>query len=604
MIKVSDYIAQSLVQCGIEHVFMVTGGNSMHLNDSIGRESRLQYICNHHEQASAIAAEGYYRAKGKMSAVIVTSGPGGTNTITGVIGQWLDSIPCIYISGQVKLETSTSTYPGAGLRQLGDQEINIVDIVRPITKYAEMVRDPHKIKYHIEKAVSISKSGRPGPVWIDVPLDIQSSVIAESSLMRYNPEDDEICFSADELTNQANDIIEKIKQAERPVILAGHGIRLSGGINYFVELIEKLNIPVLTSICGHDLLWSDHPLYFGRPGICGDRHGNFIVQNCDLVLVVGARLGIRQISYNYSAFAREAFRIMVDIDKDELDKPTLDIHMKIHSDAKLFLTCMLKEIGDEKLEKKDKWISWCDKVRTNLPSVLEDNLANQEFVNSYSFADNLFKSLDKGDLVVTGNGTAYTSTFQIMHINEGVRVFANQACSSMGYDIPAAIGACIASNKNPVILITGDGSIQMNIQELQTIVHYQLPIKIFVLNNNGYLAQRKTQDAYFNGFYVGSESGSGVSCPDICRIADAYGIKTFKIKDEKSMKEVTTMILRMHEAVLCEVFMDPEQSLLPKLSSSVSRDGKMRSRPLEDMYPFVLRDKFRENMIIQPIDDE
>jgi acetolactate synthase-1/2/3 large subunit len=604
MIKVSDLIAQLLVQCGIEHVFMVTGGHSMHLNDSIGREGRLQYICNHHEQASAIAAEGYFRARGKMCAVIVTSGPGGTNTITGIIGQWLDSIPCIYISGQVKLETSTTTYPDAGLRQLGDQEINILDIVRPVTKYAAMVRNPLKIKYYIEKAINISRNGRPGPVWIDVPLDIQSSVINRSSLILYNPKDDEICFNADELTNQAHDTIEKMKQAERPVILAGHGIRLSGGINYFVELIEKLNIPVLTSICGHDLLWSDHPLYFGRPGICGDRHGNFIIQNCDLVLVVGARLGIRQISYNYSAFAREAFRIMVDIDKAELDKPTLDINMKIHSDAKLFLNCMLNAIGDEKLEKKDKWISWCGKVRTNLPSILEDNPINQEFVNSYSFADVLFKLLNKDDLVVTGNGTAYTSTFQIMHINKGVRVFANQGCASMGYDIPAAIGACIASNKNPVILITGDGSIQMNIQELQTVVYCQLPIKIFVLNNNGYLAQRKTQDSYFKGFYVGSESGSGVSCPDICRIADAYGIKSFKIKDEKDMDEIISRILKMQEAVLCEVYINPKQSLFPKLSSSVGRDGQMRSRPLEDMYPFVPRDKFNKNMIVKPIDDD
>lgn len=603
MIKVSDFIAQKLIETGIKHIFMISGGGAMHLVDSVGKNTQLQYICPHHEQAAAIAAEGYARTSGKMGVVVVTSGPGGTNTITGVIGQWLDSIPCLYLSGQVKQETTITSCPDLRLRQLGDQEINIVDIVRPVTKYAVLVCDPNKIRYHLEKAIYLATHGRPGPVWLDIPLDIQASMVDEATLSIYNTKEDEIRFDKNLLSRQVSELLHRIINAERPVLLAGHGIRLAGAVVPFLNLIDKLNIPVLTAICGHDLIWSDHPLFFGRPGVCGDRAGNIILQNCDFLLSIGARLGVRQISYNYKAFARDAFRAMVDIDEAELRKPTLNIHMPIHSDASIFIEEMLHQLSGSRIDTKQKWISWCEERKRILPTIFQDNFTNPEYVNSYVFGDVLFKNLKKDSIVITGNGTAYTSTFQIMHIKKGVRVFANQGCASMGYDLPAAIGACFARNKRPVILITGDGSIQMNIQELQTIAFHKLPIKIFVLNNNGYLAIRMTQDTYFEGRHFASSPDSGVSCPNICRIAEAYGLKTARILTENNLSNEMVRILDTPGAILCEILMDPQQTLYPKLSSEVQLDGSMVSKPLEDMYPFLSREDFKNNMIIKPLDE-
>lgn len=603
-IKISDFIAQKLVEMGVKHIFMISGGGVMHLVDSVGKNTQLQYVCTHHEQVAAIAAEGYARTSGKMGVVMVTSGPGGTNTITGVIGQWLDSIPCLYLSGQVKQETTINSCPDLKLRQLGDQEINIVDIVRPVTKYAVMVRNPKKIRYHLEKAVYLATHGRPGPVWLDIPLDIQASMVDEMTLPTYDPKEDKIQINKNLLSKQVSELLYRIRNAERPVILAGHGIRLAGAVDPFLNLIEKLNVPVLTAICGHDIIWSDHPLFFGRPGICGDREGNIILQNSDFLLSIGARLGVRQISYNYKAFARDAFHAMVDIDEAELRKPTLNIHMPIHSDASIFIEEMLHQLSGSTIGKKQNWISWCEERKHILPTVFQDNTKNAEYVNSYVFADVLFKALKKNSIVVTGNGTAYTSTFQIMQIKKGVRVFANQGCASMGYDIPAAIGACFASDKSPVIVITGDGSIQMNIQDLQTIVFHKLPIKIFVLNNNGYLAIRTSQDTYFEGRYFASNPESGVSCPDICRIAEAYGIKTARICTENNLSNDILNILNTSDAVVCEVMMDPKQTLYPKLSSEVKPDGSMVSKPLEDMYPFISREDFKRNMIIKQIDED
>ena len=604
MIKVSDFIFRYLADYGVKHVFMLTGGGAMHLNDSVGRERRIQYICNHHEQACAIAAEGYARACGKIGVVVVTSGPGGTNTLTGVIGQWLDSIPCLYISGQVKQETTINACPELKLRQLGDQEINIVDIVRPVTKYAALVTKPAAIKHHLEKAIYLATYGRPGPVWLDIPMDVQAAVIDELKLEAYDAREDRIECNHDSIKKQVSELADKIKTSKRPVILAGHGIRLADGVKHLHQLIAKLQIPVLTSICGHDLIWSDHPQFMGRPGICGDRAGNFILQNSDLMIAIGARLGIRQISYNYSAFARDAYRVMVDIDEGELNKPTLNLHMKVHADAKTFLELLLQELQDGAAEPKNDWLSWCNDVKKDLPSILQDNQSNNECVNSYKLADVLFDQLKDGDLVVTGNGTAYTGTFQIMHLKKGVRVFTNQGCAAMGYDLPAAIGACFAKDKQQVILLTGDGSIQMNIQELQTIFAHKLPIKIFMLNNNGYLAIRATQDAYFEGRHVGESPQSGVTCPDICRVARAYGIKSYRITNEKGLPQKIRKVLSLSEPVICDVHMDQKQTLYPKLSSVVKPDGRMVSKPLEDMYPFIARDDFFKHMIIKPLDED
>ncbi len=604
MIRVTDYITKRLVEHGATHVFMISGGGAMYLVDSVGRQKGLTYTCPHHEQAAAIAAEGYARASGKLGVAVVTTGPGGTNTITGVTGQWLDSLPCLYISGQVRLETTIAACPQIRLRQLGDQEINIVDVVKPITKYAVMVQDPHKIKYHLDKAIYLATHGRPGPVWIDVPLCIQAAMIDEDQLEEYDSKEDELLFDVNLIRAQVKDLIARFEQCSRPVLLAGQGIRLAGATGLFEKLVAKLNVPVLTSIGGNDSIWSDHPLFFGRPGICGDRVGNMVLQNSDLFLSIGSRLGIRVTSYNYDAFARGAFRAMVNIDEAELQKPTLRCNMAIHSDAGLFIEEMLCQLGKKSIEKKKEWLKWCGGCRKSLPGILDDNPRNPKFVNFYVFADELFKQLKKDDLVVTGNGTAYTATYQIMRIKKGMRVFANQGCASMGYDLPAAVGASFARNKGPVVLITGDGSIQMNIQELQTIAFHKLPIKVFVLNNGSYLSIRITQDAYFDGRHIASCPEGGVCCPDICKIAKGYGIKSIKIKNEKNLPSVLKEILHLSGPVICEIMMDPSQTLYPKLSSERKPDGRLISKPLEDMYPFLDRELFRKTMIIKPLHED
>ena len=603
MIKVSDFIAERLRAYGIRHVFMITGGGAMHLNDSFGRCPGIEVICPHHEQGAAIAAEGYYRASGNLAAVNVTSGPGGTNTLTGVIGQWLDSIPAIYVSGQVRQETTIAFCPELKLRQLGDQEINIVDIVRPVTKYAVMVRDPRKIGYHLDKALYLATHGRPGPVWLDIPLDVQAAQVSESDLLPYDPREDEIRFDPERIRAQAAELLDRIRSAQRPVILAGHGIRLAGAADPFLELVEALQVPILTAICGHDLIWSDHPLYFGRPGIVGDRAGNMVIQNSDLMLAIGARLGVRQISYNYDAFARGAFRAMVDIDPAELKKPTLRLHLPIHADAGMFIREMLRQLGGARLAPKEEWLKWCRERRQTLPGILDDNPRNPRYVNSYSFADTLFRLLEPDSLVVTGNGSAYTGTYQVMHLKKGMRVFTNQACASMGYGLPAAMGACFARGRKPVVCITGDGSVQMNIQELQTVSFHRLPLKIFILNNRGFHAIRLTQDTYFEGRHVGSGPEYGVGVWNICKIAEAYGLSTARIENEDSLGEKIREVLSRPGPVLCEIMMDPDQTLFPKLSSVVGPGGKMISKPLEDMFPFLDRERFRSAMIIDPLEE-
>ncbi|MDD5593441.1 MAG: thiamine pyrophosphate-binding protein [Candidatus Margulisbacteria bacterium] len=601
MIKLSDYIVKRLAEFGVRDIFMISGGGAMHLVDSVGKNKKLKYYCPHHEQAAAMAAEGYARTAGKIAAVVVTSGPGGTNTLTGVIGQWLDSIPCLYLSGQVKFETTIAACPELKLRQLGDQEINIVDIVRPVTKYALMVTDPKSIRYHLEKALYLSTHGRPGPVWLDIPLNVQAAPVDEKNLKPYDPREDAAGLDKEKLKRQVAKVVARLQSAQRPVLLAGHGIRLAGAVKEFEKLIRRLDIPVVTAICGHDLVPSDHPLFFGRPGICGDRLGNFVAQNSDLLLTIGARLGVRQIGYSYETFAREAYKIMVDIDRDELKKPTLKIDLPIETDAKLFIEELLRQLGGARPARRNAWLDWCAKRRATVPSVLADNPANPKYVNSYVFADQLFKLLKAGDQVVTGNGTAYTSTFQAMKIKPGVRVLANQGCASMGYDLPAAIGACIARGKKQVVLITGDGSLQMNLQELQTIMTYKLPVKIFVLNNRGYLAIRATQDAYFDGRHVASGPAGGVVCPDVLKIGRAYGLKTMRLKTDKDLAAGLKKTLRAAGPVICEIMMDPKQTLLPKVSSAAGPDGRLVSRPLEDMFPFIDRKTLEKIMIVSPV---
>ena len=583
MIKISDFIFQYLVKkYHIHHCFLVTGGGAMHLNDSIGHTKGLSYICNHHEQASAMASEGYYRASGQLPVVCVTTGPGGTNAITGVLGQYLDSIPGLYISGQIKTSTYKNTYPYLNLRQLGDQEADITSIVKPITKYAKTITDAYDVKYELDKAIAIALNGRPGPVWLDIPLDIQGAIVEETKFKDYDVGEIVDPVKHDLVDKQIEQLIERIKISKSPVIYVGNGVRLAKCEKTFISLVERLNIPVVTAISGSDIIWYNHPLYFGKPGICGDRIGNIIVQNSDLLIVLGTRLSIRQVSY--------AYKVMVDIDLAEMQKPTLSIDMGIHCDLSEFIRKMLIHLCEaEILPDFKEWRVWGRNIEKKLPTLFDDNPDNRNYTNSYKFTDELFNQLESGDVVVTGNGTAYTCTYQAMKVKKGVRVFANQGCASMGYGLPAAIGACVSNDVGRTICVTGDGSIQMNIQELQTIVTNKLPLKIFVLENESYLAIKTTQKSFFHGHFTGSNPESGVVCPNLKKIAAAYGIPYISCKENGDvLRSVIMKILLSDGAMICEIHMDPYQTLFPKSASFIDKiTGKISSAPLDKMAPFM-----------------
>lgn len=591
MIKISDFIFHHLVQKhGVKHCFLVTGGGAMHLNDSIGHTEGLTYICNHHEQASAIAAEGYYRTCGELCVTNVTTGPGGTNAITGVLGQYLDSIPGLYISGQIKTATYKHTYPYLNLRQLGDQETDIVSVVTPITKYAKTIYHPLDVKYELDKAIAIALDGRPGPVWLDIPLDVQAAIVDETQFKEFDATELVDPVKHTLVDQQIDELVERIKQAESPVIYVGNGVRLSKRTDEFIALVEKLNMPVVTAISGSDIIWHNHPLCFGKPGVCGDRIGNIMVQNADLLIVLGTRLSIRQVGYAYDLLAPKAYKVMVDIDLAEMQKPTLSIDMPIHANLNEFIDKLILHIAAEtSLKDFCEWRAWGRNIEQKLPTLFQDNPDCEGYTNSYKFADELFKQLHDGDVVVTGNGTAYTCTYQAMQVNKGTRVFANQGCAAMGYDLPAAIGAVTANKKGKTVLVTGDGSIQMNIQELQTLLTYKMSLKIFVLENEGYLAIKTTQKSFFKGHFTGSNPTSGVICPSMEKIAAAYGIPYTSIRENgQKLIDVISVVLSSEGPMICEVHMHPEQTLFPKSASFIDKEtGRMSSAPLEKLAPFL-----------------
>ena len=599
-IRVADYIADWLTKKNIKHIFTVTGGGAMHLNDAFGKHLKLKCVFNHHEQACAMAAESYARLSGKVALVCVTSGPGGTNAITGVLGGWLDSVPMLIISGQVRYNT-TARSTGLKLRQLGDQEFDITKVVAPMTKYAEMVINPYEILYHLERAYYLAINGRPGPCWLDIPLDVQGATIETNKLKHYNPNEDKKELAPKVNNKIVSSILEKIKKAERPVILAGSAVRSSGAYDDFQKLIKKLNLPVVTAWNAHDVIWDKHPLYFGRPGTVGNRSGNFITQNADLVLVLGCRLNIRQISYHWEMFARSAFKIIVDIDKNELKKPTLTPDLPVNANVADFIKAMLRK--SEKIELKKEWMDYCRTIRNKFTTRSTLFPERKAKVNPYYFVESLTEKLKENDIIVTANGSACVVTFQVAFIKKGQRLYTNSGCASMGYDLPAAIGAYTASSRK-IYCVAGDGSIQMNIQELQTIFHDKMDITIFLFNNDGYHSIRQTQNAFFGQPLVGVNSASGISFPDAEKIAEAYGLHFARIGKNISVNPVLDKVLKMKGPVLCEVVLDPEQNFEPKLSSRNLGNGRMFTPPLEDMYPFLDRKTFKECMIIEPIKEE
>jgi acetolactate synthase I/II/III large subunit len=599
--KLSDYVVSFLINQGINDVFLVPGGGNMHLIDSIGRSEKIRYICNHHEQASSMAAEGYSRLKNNIGVAFVTSGPGGTNAITGVAGSWLDSIPILIISGQVKLPDTI--YNNKGLRQFGDQEINIIDIVKPITKYAVMVTEKNEIRYHLEKAFYLAKSGRPGPVWIDIPLDIQSTQIAEDELIVFEPGKDII-----QPDNKIviGEIISLLKKSKRPLFILGNGIRLSHAESEIMEVLNILKVPAVTSINGVDLVNEDYKYYIGRPGVFGQRGANFAIQNCDLLISIGSRLMLRQIGFNYKMFAREAIKIIVDIDENELNKKSLNANIKICYDARKFINDFLKILKSQNIlidnlnEWKEKCVYWKEKYNK-----IEPQFSNQEeYVNSYYFIDKLNNFLSKEDHIITSVGTAKISTLFAIKIKSGQRLITNKSLAAMGYGLPAAIGACVANGRKQVICIENDGSLQFNIQELQTVVHYELPIKIFVFNNNGYLSIKITQKNYFPGNLTAADPSTGVSFPDLKKMAKAYNIPFIRINNKNEINKKLKKVFNNAGCIICEIMMDPWQDLVPKVKSVQRKNGMIVSKTLEDMYPFLDREEYRANMIVKPVDEE
>ncbi|MBR5376283.1 MAG: thiamine pyrophosphate-binding protein [Lachnospiraceae bacterium] len=589
--KVSDIVADFLVSKGIEDVFTVTGGGAMHLNDSLGHHEKLHCIYNHHEQGSAIAAEAYARYSGRIAAVCVTSGPGGTNAITGVLGGYLDSVPMLVISGQVKRATTVRS-TDLPLRQLGDQEFDIVKSVSNMTKYAVMVTDPEEIVYHLEKAYFLATNGRKGPAWIDIPLDVQGAYVETDDLYGYDGRDD------DETENPVYDrafterILEKINAAKRPLILAGEGIYFGNAHKEFLETIDTLKIPVVTAWNANDLIPDDSPFFAGRPGSVGTRGGNFAVQSADLLLVLGCRMNIRIISYNEHNFAKNAYKIMVDIDETELQKPTVKVDMPIHADVKDVLKDLIVH-AREKTADHSKWCKWCRDINARYPACKKEYLENGRPLNPYAFIKRLSEYLSEGDAVIVGNGAACVQTFQAFEVKRDQRVFTNSGCAAMGYGFPAAVGVSVCRKDKRTVCIDGDGSFMMNLQELQTAVYNRLDLKIFILNNNGYHSIRQTQTNLFKPPLVGVCADNGISFPDFERLSYGFGIPFFRVDSLDGMKkEVLDGIFATEGPVITEAVVDEKQNFEPKLSSRMTEDGKMVSPDIDDMFPFLPREEY------------
>lgn len=589
--KVAKYIAAFLVQNGIKDCFMVTGGGAMHLDDALGHESGLHCVFNHHEQGCAIAAEGYTRLTGKLAAVCVTSGPGGTNAITGVMGGWLDSIPMFILSGQVKRETTTWSCPHLGLRQLGDQEFDIVGSVSNMTKYAVMVTEPNDIAYHLEKALYLATNGRGGPVWLDIPLDVQGAMIDTDALRHF--ETSEKTEHVPTVTPEtAREILCKIKAAKAPLLLVGTGVRLGGAEAELLSLLDKLDIPVVTAWNAGDAVAFDNPHFAGMPGTVGTRPGNFAVQSCDLLLSLGCRLNIRMIGYNRFDFAKNAYKIIVDIDEKELKKPTVKADMPIHADVKDLLRALLAE-DYEAPAAHGAWLSWCRELVTRFPATLPayKNGGNGA-LNPYVCLDTLFGAFDKNERIICGNGSACVITFQAAKVKQGQRMFTNSGCAAMGYGLPAALGVAVADNTRRTVCIDGDGSIMMNLQELATIAHNKLNVKIMLLNNNGYHSIRQTQTNLFRPPFIGIDADSGVGFPDFSLIAKAFGIGYYRADSETNCADTVKAALENDGACICELIVDPTQNFAPKSSSKVLPDGRIVSPSLDDMAPFLDREEF------------
>lgn len=594
-IKLSDYVIRRLEETGTAHMFMLPGGGAMHLNDSLGKSRRISYVACLHEQACAIAAEAYARVNGQIGLLMVTTGPGGTNALTGVAGAYLESTPMFVLSGQVKRADMIN---GQGLRQMGMQELDIVSAVKSMTKYAALVDDPQMIRYHLERALYEATHGRPGPVWLDIPLDVQATVLESDTLLGFTPPSF-LPASEEWLSRQALAVIDRLNAAERPVLLAGNGIRLAGAIPDFERLVEALGIPVLTTWNGIDLIEETNPYYYGRPGGLGHRYANFLQQNADLFLSIGARLNLLQTGYCYDGFAREAVRIAVDVDRAELHKTNVRHDMAICADAGDFIRMLLRH--REKIQVRDRraWFSYGDRMREKYPIVPREYWAEEGGVNPYCLLETLSAQMTREDIYVSGSsGSCIDISMQTFRVKRGQRVFCTKGLAAMGYGLPATIGACLASGGRRTVCVNGDGGFMMNLQELETIRRLGLPIKLFVLCNGGYGAIMATQRGLFRGNFVACHEASGLSLPSVRRVAEAFGVKSLVIGENASLASGVADALSDDCPAVIEVRTPIGLTARPKQVSYRRSDGQMESLPLEFMSPPLDEEEMRKNMII------
>jgi acetolactate synthase-1/2/3 large subunit len=581
---------------GVKHIFLLPGGGAMHLVDSLGCCKELTYITLLHEQACAIAAEAYARVTNNLGVLLVTTGPGGTNAITGIAGAWLESTPCLVLSGQVK---RSDMKKDSGVRQLGPQEVDIISMVQSITKYAVTVDEPNTIRYHLEKAVYLATHGRPGPVWLDIPLDVQAVSIDSENLFSYEPSVPYELSNSPQAFAYVNEAINLLNQAKRPVLLAGQGVQRSGAINKFIPFVDTLGIPVLTTWAAAELIPYDHELNFGRPGMIASRGSNFILQNADCLLTIGARLDASVIGFDHTNFARAARKIIVDIDQNEINKVKTKVDVRACVDAGLFI--------DEILDKQDQlihnnyseWIKRCRDWINRYPIVLPEHRETNKFVDMYYFTEILAEELDTGDLIIPGSsGTAIDIFWLVFEVKQNQRLISTGGLGAMGFGIPASIGSCIASENKRTISVDGDGGFQLNVQELAIVANRALPIKYFILNNQGYGSIRNMQRSHFGGNLVASDATSGLFLPDLIKVASAYGLATFQITNHEGMRDIIRQVIHSDGPVLCNVMIKPEQKVMPRVASEICKDGSIKSKPLEDLWPFLDRSEFLSNMII------
>ena len=586
--KISDYVMEYIASLGVDTVFCVTGGGAMHLNNSLGMSEKLKGVFMIHEQGASIAAEAYARIHEGYGACLVTSGPGATNAVTGCVGSYIDSIPVIYISGQAKRADLVGNQK---IRQFGIQEVDIISVVKAYTKYAVQIDSPERVKYELEKAAFLANDGRPGSVWIDIPLDIQASDVNTDSLESFIPSET-INYSVKD--SDIDKTIEAINKASKPVIVLGHGIRLSHSVDKARELIEYFGFPVLTSWNGVDLIESNHPLYYGRPGAVGQRPANLIEQGADMVITIGTRLNILSTGYNYDSFLSNAYHIMVDIDENEMNKKSVNPDLKVVADAGSFINALLERKNEIIKNDISKWINHCDELLKKYPVFTDDIKTAEGLISTYDLVKAVSDNMDGNDIYqFTSSGTSVDIAMKVFEIKKGQRAFLSSGLASMGYDVPSSVGSCIASGKKRTVCITGDGSIAMNVQELEVIKRLNLPVKIFVTDNSGYSMIYQSQSGNF-GRLTGCTADDGLTLPDMCKVSEAFGIKSFMIDTPDKLESVVKETLNYDGPALCVVKTDITQKILPKQVNYMKEDGQMASRPIEDMGPLLGRDELKE----------